>query len=148
DDALTVANTCLKLDPYNSSVIGLVKNLQSYRSQAGEITKNQQNLMQLEKSVQDNPTNFLLAFNLASAFLQMQQTGRALQVLDGVMANPQVDEASVLAIASAYAQLGNYPKLEATLDKLVQITPQKPEAWYDLAALKATVGKSPEAYSA
>jgi len=148
DEALTIANTCLKLDPYNSSVIGLVKNLQAYKSQAGEFNRSQQSLLDLEKKVQENPTNFLLAFNLASTYLQLQQTGHAVQVLDGVISNPQVDENAVLAIASAYAQMANYPKLENTLERLVQVTPQKAEAWYDLAALKATLGKAAEAYPA
>jgi len=33
DDAYTIASTCLKLDPYNGQVIGLVRNLEDIRRQ-------------------------------------------------------------------------------------------------------------------
>ncbi len=36
------------------------------------------------------------------------------------------------------------PKLEGTLERLVAITPGDPEAWYDLAAINITLGKTNE----
>ena len=54
----------------------------------------------------------------------------------------------MLSIAQAYAALGNVPKLEATLEKLTKVMPTSPEAWYDLAVLKAGLGKSAEGISA
>ncbi len=38
-----------------------------------------------------NPADFQAAFNLAGAYLQMQQTDHAVQVLDGVLNSPQAD---------------------------------------------------------
>ena len=47
----------------------------------------------------------------------------------------------MLSLAQAYAALGNAPKLEAALEKLTKVMPTSPEAWYDLAVLKARPGQ-------
>ena len=54
----------------------------------------------------------------------------------------------MLSLAQAYAALGNVPKLEAALEKLTKVMPNSPEAWYDLAVLKAGIGKPAEALAA
>jgi thioredoxin-like negative regulator of GroEL len=215
DDAQLVAETCLKLDPYNGQVRGLVETIKGIKKQ--EQARN--NFQQLEDEVRKNPTDFQAAFNLAGTYLQAQQTDRALQVLEGVLNSPRADVSAfrgliqaytsfgnraglqktvdklealaranpanyqaaiglaegyrqlqqpdaalrtldqalndpkldpngVLGIAQAYATLGNAPKLEAALEKLTKVMPGNPEAWYDLAALKSSVGKPAEALSA
>ena len=40
---------------------------------------------------------------------------------------------------------GNLPKLEVVMEKLVVLKPDGPEEHYDLAALKAVLGKKSEA---
>ncbi len=93
----------------------------------------------------DNPTNFQAAFNVAFAYLQMQQQDKAMQILDQILANPKVDPNAVIFLAKAYVQIGNYPKLELALEKLTQLEPHSPEAWCDLAAMRAALGKTPQA---
>jgi regulator of sirC expression with transglutaminase-like and TPR domain len=54
----------------------------------------------------------------------------------------------VLQAAQQFAALTNYTGLEFSLERLTQLTPTMPEAWYDSAALKAALGKSAEALRA
>lgn len=146
EDALVVASTCLKLDPYNGQVLDLVRRLKSYQSQSAELDKLRANIQQLEDEVRKNPSNYQAALSLASTYVGMQQTDRAVQLLDQVLNNPHVDASVVLHIANAYAQMNNWGKLETTLERLVKILPNEAEPWYDLAALKAALGKRTEAF--
>jgi tetratricopeptide (TPR) repeat protein len=140
-DALLVARTCLKLDPYNGQVMGLVQNLSDFESRS-------MSLGPLETEYRANPANFPNALNLAAAYIQSGRSDVGLQVLDAVLNHPKVDAAAVLAVAQAHVQLQNWAKLEAALVRLTQVTPESAEAWYDLAALKANLGKNPEAITA
>src|SRR5262249_8709045 len=76
------------------------------------------------------------------------QNDRALQVLDGVLNNPQVPANVVLSIAQAYSQLGQPARMQAALEKLVKLQPDSPEAWYDLAASRAFMRQNPLALDA
>ncbi len=148
EDALLIAETCLKLDPYNAQVSGLVDNLRSLSKQQTGIEKLKGNLSQLEDEVRKNPRNAQAAFDLASVYFQMQQIDRGTKILDGLLNQPDVDPNTVVGIARAYAQISNLPKLEQALEKLVKVMPSNPEAWYDLAAFKSNVGRTQEALSA
>jgi thioredoxin-like negative regulator of GroEL len=147
DDALLVALTCLKLDPYSEQVVNLVKTLQGFKKQQAEAEQVSHTLPDLENAARQNPTNFQTALKLARAYVQLQQMDHAAQVLDGVLNAPGVDPASVVSVAQTYVQMANWPKLELTLEKLVKMTPENPEAWYDLATLKCALSKPVEALS-
>jgi thioredoxin-like negative regulator of GroEL len=153
DDAILIASTCLKLDPYNAQVEGLVKQLKDIKS--GGFTAAPQaappstaNLQAMEKKWAENPADFQNGFSLAIAYLQSQQKDKATQVLDQILNNPKADSPVVLNVARIYAQMADYPKLEVALEKFAKMEPDSPEASYDLAAMKTAVGKPQEAIHA
>jgi len=219
DDAQLIAETCLKLDPYNGQVRGLVENISQYKRDSSGVDQFRGNFMRAEEEVRTNPNNFQAAFDLAGDYLQMQDTNHALAVLEGLRNNPKVDAGAlrsliqayasfgyttglqktveklealvrsnpanlqaaldlaegyrhlhktgeavqtldrvvnspnanpnmILAAASDYAALGNAPRLEAALEKLTKVMPTSPEAWYDLAVVRAGVGKTTEGIAA
>ncbi len=219
DDALLIVKTCQKLDPYSRQVTDVIKNLEDIKKRQTQLNPQQLSFAEMERAVQDNPTNFQAAFNLAVAYLQVHQTGPALRVLDRILnhpqaeaqafrallqayasipnldglqrtlaklqdraranpadfqaslglaeayqqlkqpevasrtldqivRHPQADANTVLQAAQQYAALTNYTGLEFALDRMTTLSPNMPEVWYDLAALKAAFGKSPEALPA
>jgi tetratricopeptide (TPR) repeat protein len=99
----------------------------------------------LQQQYQADTNNVAVAFNLIKGYLFTQQTNPALQLVDELVARPQADSVTLLNAAQVYNQMQNRPKLEGTLQKLVSIIPTNPEAWYDLAAVQVTIGKTPEA---
>lgn len=88
--------------------------------------------------------DFRAAMNMVHNQLQQHQTNQALQLLDSVVAHPMVDARSVVEAAQLYASLSEVGRFEAAVDKLVKVSPESPEAWYDLAATKANLGKTNE----
>jgi tetratricopeptide (TPR) repeat protein len=144
DDAILVAQTCSDFDPYNRQVAGLVKQLKEMKKQSAGRVQFESQLQRMENEARTNPTNFQNIFNLASAYFQMQQTDRIIGLFDQALASPYISPAEVGVIAQFFAQTGNLPKLESTLEKLVAIVPNEPEPWYDLAAIKVALGKTGE----
>ena len=152
DDALIIAQTCLKFDPYNGWVSGMVDQLEQIKKDAPERTRLANQLQQMEVEEQKNPTNFQNALELARLYFQMQQTNRAVELLrsslalmDQALANSNLPYADIAAMAQISAQLGDMAKLEILLSRLVRLAPDQPEPRYDLAALDVILGKTPEA---
>jgi len=121
--------------------------LQAFSS-FGQTAKIQELATKLEARVRADPHDFNAALALAQIYLQLKQNDRAAPLLDQVLNDPQVDANAILILAQAYVGLGSYPKLEATLEKLVKVSPTHPEAWYDFAAVKAALAKNNEALPA
>jgi tetratricopeptide (TPR) repeat protein len=144
DDAIILTQTCLDFDPYNSSVAGLVKQLQEMKKSSAGRAQFTTQLQRMEDEARTNPTNFQNIFSLASVYFQMRQTDRVGELFDQVLANPHVSPNEIGVIAQFYAQTGNLPKLENAVEKLAAIAPGEPEPWYDLAAVKIVLGKTSE----
>jgi tetratricopeptide (TPR) repeat protein len=100
----------------------------------------------LEPQWQADPTNATLGSYLAASYLQLRQPLRARVILNQVIELPNVDPNTLIAAAQTYAALSDATHLEKTLGRLVQVSPESPEAWYDYAALLASINKPTEAF--
>jgi thioredoxin-like negative regulator of GroEL len=148
DDAEIVAATCLKLDPFNDQVKGLVGQLQEFKKQSGVRTQ----LQQMQTEAATNPTDFKNILALGSLYAQMQDTNRAFELfraasvfVDQELTNANARPDNLAAMAQICVALGNVPKLESTLARIIVLQPDQPEPRFDLAALEAITGKTNEA---
>ncbi len=132
-DALLIAKTCLKLDPYNGQIGGLVKNLEQYNQ-----------LESMETEVRQNPEDYKNIFSLAGYYMQTQQTNRASELMQFAVARPNVPADVLRGAATFFAQTGNFAVLENVLKKLTAADPGSPDAWYDLSRLEVILGKKDE----
>ena len=140
DDALLIAKTAQKLDPYNGQIAGLIANLEDYKKRIGQFG----NAQKLEEEVRKNPENLNAAFNLGIYHMQSQQFDQGYAIMDRIIASPKIELQMLANIIDVYKQLNNFAKVETGLTRLTQLQPNSPEAWYDLATIRITIGKSTE----
>ncbi len=156
DDALLIATTSQKLDPFNGQIDNLIFELKKIKTQQGGMAPPgaaipatpaavQAQLAPLERQFKANPKDLQVAIQLASAYLQAQQMAKALEVLDQILANPQADGYALTFAANLYAQLGQIAKVEQSLIGLLKLAPDNPEGRYDLAAVQAMQNKTTQA---
>jgi thioredoxin-like negative regulator of GroEL len=144
EDALKLARTALKLDPYNSSIAGLIANLEEVKKRMGDTTA----MQKLEDELKANPDNLSSMLSLAFLNLQAQQFDRGFALLDTLVSHPRVSVSLLAPVIDAYKQLNNMPRMETALVRLTQLAPQNPEAWYDLATVRIAQSKPAEAFAA
>jgi tetratricopeptide (TPR) repeat protein len=145
DDAILVAKTCLKLDPYNGSVADLIENLERYKTSTGQREQVDNQLATMENEAQKNPTNYQNIFTLAGYYMQLQQTNRASDLLVQVVSRPNPPMAVLRSAAEFFAQTANFGGLEITLKSMAKADPSVPETWYDLSRLELLLGQKDEA---
>jgi tetratricopeptide (TPR) repeat protein len=151
-DAEQVVSTCLKFDPENPAIQALALNIRDLtRAQpAGSnpmVNNIEAQVAAIEQSYRANPTNLQVAFQLASAYFQLQRSNQAVQVLDSLLSNTNADAQTILSVANAYSQIGYGVGLEHALSRLTDVMPDNPEAWYDLSRAQAALNKLPATLS-
>jgi tetratricopeptide (TPR) repeat protein len=144
NDALLIAKTCRQLDPGNGQVEDLINKLEEIRKSNAPILAAQSQVGGLETAFRANPT-VTSAFSLAQIYMSMQRTNEALRVLNTALAQPQLDSGALVQLAGAFVQLGQVPQLEQTLLRLTKVTPDNPEAFFDLAGVQAIMGRQSNA---
>jgi thioredoxin-like negative regulator of GroEL len=145
EDAEMVVDTCLKFDPENPAMHGLKLNLEEIKKGQGQVAHAQASLSGIESRYKTNPNDLNVAFELASAYLSLQKTNEANQVLEHLVQQTNANAQTLLSVANAYSQLQNMTGLENALSRLVKVIPENPEAWYDLSRAQTMVRKIPEA---
>ncbi|HEX3628512.1 MAG TPA: DUF2723 domain-containing protein, partial [Verrucomicrobiae bacterium] len=104
DDALIVAKTCLKLDPYNGSVSDLIDNLEKFKNQAGERAKMEEQLQGMQDKARTNPADYQNIFSLVGYYMQTQQTNQATALLDQAISQKNVPPDVLRGAAQFFAQ--------------------------------------------
>lgn len=145
DDARLITQTALELDPNNDQFKYLMEQISKYKDSEGKMTEVQGQLAPLAKAFQSDPANITSAFHLAEAYAQLQQSNAAINVLDTLLTQTNVTHEAVLQTAIFAQQLRNVPLMERALLRLTQVSPDSPEAWYDLAAMQSSLGEADKA---
>ncbi len=141
DDAILITETGLRLDPYNKGIEDLLKTLKDIKAHGNEWARFNEALSQLEKHVQNNPDDLGSAIRLAYIYLQMQRFERAFDLAKRVYTHSNVTPAQLREVGGLLAALNRIPELEPLLERLVSLETNRSEYWYDLAAVRAYIGK-------
>ncbi len=152
DEALLLATTSQKLDPFNGQIANLIYELNRIKIQQGGAgvpmppapNGNLVQLGALEQQFKADPNNLQAAMQLASGYMQTQGQAQAMAVLDQILVNPNADGGVLIFAANLYAQLGRIDKVEQALTTILKATPENPEGHYDLAAVRAIQNKTSE----
>jgi thioredoxin-like negative regulator of GroEL len=153
DDAIQIGKTTKLLDPNNPQIDGLIDQLQNMKAQQQNMGKPragvdpaqlQSETDGLQKQFAADPGNAQVAGALASKYAQLNEPDKALSVADRLIESPKATAEGLLLAAQIANQLTNMTKVEVALTRLVQLSPDNPEALFDLAGIRAILAK-PEA---
>jgi tetratricopeptide (TPR) repeat protein len=154
DEALMLATTSQKLDPFNGQIENLIFELKKMKASnpgaAGappppNPAAAQSELAQLEQQFKADPKNSALAYRYLATSMQAGRQGKVQEVVDLIAGNPEADAAVLTLAANAYAQLGQIAKVEAMLERILKLNPNNPEGRYDLGAVQLMQHKTNEA---
>lgn len=160
DDALLIAETCLKFDPENAGVNDLVSKLNAIKQGQPVVTQAQPaSLAQLEVQYQTNPGNVEVGFELARSYFQAQRTPDAYRVLEQIikMVEPKFQASPsnaqyAFTLARAYGErqqhteaVGAMNRLISSLEPLYQASPTNTSVGFYLAQAYLQLQKNTQA---
>ena len=141
DDAILITQKCFEFDYENEGVRQLLEQLHMLKQGQTKLTEIQDAIQSLEQQFAGNRTNLDVAYKLMSNYVLTTRTNDAIAIMDELLADPNAPAETILTVASAYNDLNELERLENALVRLVEVLPENPEAWFDLAATQAIMGK-------
>jgi Protein of unknown function (DUF2723) len=143
-DAYRVVETCYTIDPDNLGIRDLLKQLEPYKDSAMPAAGAPPAAAAAANAAvaAAAATNLESAFSLASTLFNTGRSNDGIALLDSLLARPDSDLRTLASLAQAYQQLQRIDRVEATMEKYARAVPDSPEAWYQLAAIQAVLGKS------
>jgi len=92
---------------------------------------------------------------VAQAYQQLGQPAkmqltvtRLVPMAESILSNPQADNNQLQAALQTYQLAGNAPRMADSLNRLLRLSPTRPELWYDLGALLTFQARTNEAIAA
>jgi tetratricopeptide (TPR) repeat protein len=146
DDAILMATTSQKLDPFNAQIQGLIYELKRIKAsmggQAAAPNPAGDDLASIEDAFSRNPRDVNAAYQLVNRYAQQGQMDKVITVLDRLTTHGSNDPATLMLAANSYGQLGQLPKAESALQQLVKVAPPNGEGAVALAAVQVMQSKS------
>jgi len=136
-DAYRVVETCYSLDPDNRGIGELLNQLKAYKDSPAAAAPALPSTSLSPEDLKANLTNLESAFNLASSLFNAGRSNEGVAVLDALIDGPNADVRTLVSVAQAFQQLQRVDRMEAALERYTRLTPESPEAWYQLAAVQA-----------
>ena len=165
DEALLLAQTSYKMDPYNGQIEILISQLNNIRRQqpnmapqvpppasappgASAPAPTRDEIAPLEAALEAQPTQLVSLMKLVQHYNQSGQSAQSTRILDRAVAHEQADANLLLFAVQKYNEMGLMPQVESTLTRLLSQVPDSPEVWFDLAAVRATLNQPTQAVAA
>lgn len=145
DDAVLIAETNLKLDPFNGSLIKTIGDLKRFRDDNAGRANAAAQFEQMETIARTNPSNLTNLVMLGGTLVQLQQNNRAIELFNKVLDSPDVKFTEAAAVAQYFGQLNNVAGLEKALRKVVVLAPEDAYHRYLLASVESVTGRPTEA---
>ncbi len=141
-DAIALLDDFAKKDVHNTSAADFLERLKQMQAAQGRIDELQ------EKRRTDESLTFEEAIELMNLFRMSGRIGEAMQLGLQMTADPDVPLDFILQLAAGFAQDKHIDAFAYALENYVRRQPNHLEAWIDLGAAYATLGRFPQALDA
>jgi Flp pilus assembly protein TadD len=160
EDAVLVAGTFQKMDPYNRQVQNMVVQLYLQTGKRDEALRAAKDFLKLEpnnpglqdlvnqlEKNQTGPSTVPVqdVFNDIAAAINAKQTNQAAGMLDQLLHSKQANGPILSQVADYYVRMGNIAKAEEAMRRATEVEPGASQSWYNLAIIQAFQGRAADA---